>query len=195
MLASGPWRKWEWMSRTGPPHSDDKGLCARNVELTVTTAAVAKNSLRFIIKVFPFRSSISNRPHCRSCHRHRAPFRTIGIVLHFALVVEDHRRALVRRESRPFRQARMIRVALARKRYPGLAHPRGQRASVCAATRHIHAAINVVKDEGQFRAMECARSTVEYGRLPREQIQIGRSRILRGLEFGLHDRVLPRRDG
>jgi hypothetical protein len=52
MLASGPWRKWEWMSRMGPPHSDDKGLCARNIELAVTTAAIAKNSLLFIIKVF-----------------------------------------------------------------------------------------------------------------------------------------------
>src|SRR5215510_5590950 len=169
MLASGPWRKWEWMSRTGPPHSDDKGLCARNVELAVTTAAVDKNSLRFIINAFPFRSSISIRPRCRLCHRHRAPLRTIGVVLHFALVVEDHRRALVRRESRPFRQPRMIRVALARERYPGIAHPRGQRASVCAATGHIRAAVNVVENKRQLGAMERARTTVEHRCLPREQ--------------------------
>src|SRR5262245_46548271 len=91
MLASSPGRKWEWMSRMGPPHSDDKGFCASEVERAVTTAAIARKSLRFIIKVFPFRSSISNEPRRRSRHRHCASFRTIGIVLHFALVFEDHR--------------------------------------------------------------------------------------------------------
>src|SRR5215813_1298916 len=150
MLASSPWRRCEWMSRMGPPHSDDKGFCARNVELAETTAAIAKNSLRFIIKAPSFRSSISDRPQRRSRHRHRAPFRAIGIVLHFTLVVEDHRRAFVPRERRPFRQTRMIRVALARKRDPGLAHLCGQRPRIRAATGHIHTAINVVEAKRQL---------------------------------------------
>src|SRR5215475_11431955 len=170
MLASSPWRRCEWMSRMGPPHSDDKGFCARNVELAENTAAIAKNSLRFIIKAPSFRSSISDRPQRRSRHRHRAPFRAIGVVLHFALVVEDHRRALARRESRPFRQARMIRVALARKRDPGLAHLRGQRARLRPSPGHIHATINVVENKRQLGAMESARTAVQRRRLPGEEV-------------------------
>src|SRR5262249_55720657 len=94
--------------------------------------------------------------------RPRALFRALGVLLPFDFVGEDLPPAFARRESRPFRQARMIRVALARKRDPGLAHLRGQRASVCAATRHIHAAINVVKDEGQFKSRLPTLATLAY---------------------------------
>src|SRR3989442_6024142 len=80
----------------------------------------------------------------------------VRIVHRAALIVEDHRRALVGREWIPLRQALVIRVATARKRDPRAAHLLRKRVAILAVADDRLAEIDVLEHEWDVHAVHRA---------------------------------------
>src|ERR1035437_9837404 len=112
----------------------------------------------------------------------------VRIVLHFAGLVEDHHRALLRVVGRPRRQPAVVRVAFAREVDPSVAYLGSQGPDFGAATSGEGGNVRVVEHEGDLGAMEGARPSFQQRRLPGEQVHVGGSGAPGSFAFGLSDR-------
>src|SRR5579862_1943125 len=92
-----------------------------------------------------------------------APFR---IVSDEARSVEVHCCSAVRSIGRPIRQATMVRISGSSEAYPRCTHLLGESESGRIASAVVIADISVVKYEGNFGSMECARTAIEGRRRP-----------------------------
>src|SRR5712691_4022526 len=90
----------------------------------------------------------------------------VRIVHRPALAVEDHRRALVRREGLPLRQPLVVGIARARERHPGAAHLVRERVAILAVAHDGFGQIDVLEDERDVHAVHGAEAPAAHGRVP-----------------------------
>jgi hypothetical protein len=102
-------------------------------------------------------------------------------------IVEYHGWRGARRECGPVRHAGVIGIAGSCEMDPRRTHDGRERARIGASSGHIFAAIRVIEDKGDLRAVKRTRPPVQDRRLPGKPIHIGRRTAGEGFGGGLFE--------
>src|SRR5579885_1072594 len=111
------------------------------------------------------------------------------IVYHLPLVIDDHRRALIRIVGWPLRRQRCIWNSRPRKRRPRPADSIGQRLQIGTVSDFIWLLLRIIKHKRQLDRMWRMPPAAFARCLPRKEIHISWRFPLRELAFGLLDRI------